>query len=82
MEADAILLSIYLIHENEDYVMDLNFEAHISSRDVLALHLYILVHNIVVKCFLFVGLNDFVVSLKFFLFVQNVFVFFNVPSLN
>lgn len=65
-EADAILLSIHLIHENQDYAADIKGppQLQITSRDVIVSHTYISLHNVMVNCFLFVGLNNFVVRLK------------------
>lgn len=62
-EANAILLSIHMIHGNNDYAKNVDVPTNVSSRDVITSHLYICLHNIVVKCFLFVGLNGFVVWL-------------------
>ncbi|KAJ6624822.1 hypothetical protein Bhyg_16522, partial [Pseudolycoriella hygida] len=64
-EANAILLSTHLIQESNDYAEGIEPPINVSARDVMISHLYIYVHNIVIKCFLFLGLNSFVDYLRF-----------------
>lgn len=63
MEVNALFLAIHLTHENDDE--NLNVPAKVSSRLILVTHLYIFVHNIVVKCFQYVGLTEFIVRQNF-----------------
>ncbi|KAG4066963.1 hypothetical protein HA402_007711 [Bradysia odoriphaga] len=60
LEANAIMLAIHFSDEHEEYTNGFAVPTNITARDVILLHLYIFVHNMMVKCFEFLGLSDFI----------------------